>query len=85
MDLNELRAKIDRTDDEILSLFIERMEFCADVAKYKKANNLEILQSDRERELLNRIANQTPKDMRFEALEFYNKILEISKSYQSRF
>ena len=38
MGLKELRDKIDITDSQILSLFLERMNLCREVADYKKIN-----------------------------------------------
>ena len=40
MDLANIRKEIDATDDQILSLFLKRMELCVGVAKYKKENNM---------------------------------------------
>ena len=40
MDLTELRGQIDEIDDEIIKLFCRRMDIAAQVADYKKANNL---------------------------------------------
>ena len=42
MDLTELRGQIDEIDDEIIKLFCRRMDIAAQVADYKKANNLPI-------------------------------------------
>ena len=44
MDLKELRNKIDETDEKILALFMERMEYCKGVADYKKEHNLPVFQ-----------------------------------------
>ena len=52
MDLAEIRKEIDSTDDEILKLFLKRMELCVGVAKYKKENNMPVFQSKREEEIL---------------------------------
>mgnify|MGYP000086253802 CR=1 FL=1 len=41
MDLKEIRREIDATDDEILRLFLKRMDLCVGVAKYKKENNIQ--------------------------------------------
>ena len=42
MDLKEIRKEIDATDDEILRLFLKRMDLCVGVAKYKKENNMQV-------------------------------------------
>ena len=52
MDLKECREKIDQINDEMLRLFCERMEICKNVAEYKMANGLPILNKAREREII---------------------------------
>ena len=42
MDLTELRNQIDGIDDQLVQLFCRRMELCAQVAEYKKANGLPV-------------------------------------------
>ena len=43
MDLKELRSEIDVIDDELVRLFGKRMDIAAQIADYKKENNLPIL------------------------------------------
>lgn len=52
MELSDLRNKIDKIDEQILSLFIERMDVCRDVAEFKRVNNLPVMQGNREEQLL---------------------------------
>ena len=52
MDLNELRNEINSIDDEILALFLRRMDVAAQVADYKRENCLPIYQPQREQEIL---------------------------------
>ena len=42
MDLSEIRQQIDEIDQELVGLFCRRMGLSAQVADYKKANNLPI-------------------------------------------
>ena len=42
MDLNELRVEIDKIDSELVKLFTARMDIAAQVAEYKKQNNMTI-------------------------------------------
>ena len=42
MDLSEIRQQIDEIDQELVELFCRRMNLSAQVADYKKANNLPI-------------------------------------------
>ena len=49
MDRLEIRKEIDALDDQLTGLFVRRMELCGQMADYKIANNLPLL--DRGREL----------------------------------
>ena len=49
MDLQELRTKLDQTDDEILRLFLQRMDVIRDVAALKKEQGGAIARPSRER------------------------------------
>ena len=50
--LENLRHKIDKIDDNIMDLLQDRMNISADIGKYKKENNMTILQQDRWSDLL---------------------------------
>lgn len=50
--LEESRAAIDAVDREIVRLFEERMTLCRDVARYKIANGLPVLDRSREEKVL---------------------------------
>ncbi|MBQ5535801.1 MAG: chorismate mutase, partial [Oscillospiraceae bacterium] len=52
MELKDYRAQIDRIDAELVRLFAERMELAAQIAAYKKAHGLAVLDSAREQEKL---------------------------------
>ena len=56
MDLSEIRHKIDTVDDQLLELFLQRMALAEDVARYKKANGLPILNTAREQEVLDKVS-----------------------------
>ena len=43
MELSEIRTKIDAVDDQLLSLFLERMALSEEVAAYKNEHRLPIL------------------------------------------
>ena len=42
MDMNELRSQIDNIDDQLVKLFVERMDIAEKIGAYKKANNLPV-------------------------------------------
>ncbi len=84
MDLNEIRKDIDRIDDELVKLFCARMEAAAQVADYKKANGLPILQPARERSKLQDVAEKAGAEMANYTRVLYSMLFELSRSYQSK-
>ncbi|MEE3431370.1 MAG: chorismate mutase [Candidatus Enteromonas sp.] len=50
--LEECRLKIDAIDNEIIRLYEERMKAVKDIAEYKNENGLEVLDSSREKTML---------------------------------
>ena len=40
MDLKQYRQEMDTIDDELVSLFVKRMEIAAGIAEYKKEHNI---------------------------------------------
>ena len=56
--LNELRAQIDKLDDQLLEILVRRMRVSRDIGQYKKEHNMPILQAQRYEELLARRAAQ---------------------------
>ena len=58
MDIQELREKIDRVDDDLVRLYGERMELAREIGRYKRERNLPVLDTERERNLLNRVGEK---------------------------
>ena len=84
MELNELRNEINQIDDEILDLFLRRMDVAGQVAEYKRANDLPICQPQREREILKKVADKAGPDMGGYARVLFSMLMELSKSRQNR-
>ena len=84
MDLSELRKEIDRIDDQLVKLFVERMDIAAGVADYKRANNLPIFVPAREREKLADVAEKAGPEMANYTRVLYSMLFELSRSYQSK-
>lgn len=62
--IEHLRHEIDEIDDELLNLLGRRMQLAQGIGRYKKRNNIAILQSDRWAEILGRaIAKGTTKGL----------------------
>ncbi|MGN0444420.1 MAG: bifunctional chorismate mutase/prephenate dehydratase [Acutalibacteraceae bacterium] len=84
MGTENYREHIDRIDAEIVKLFTERMEVSAQIAQYKKDNNLPVLDKKREREKMMSIRNMTPDEFKDYSPVLFDLIMDLSKSYQSR-
>ena len=84
MDLSQLRGEIDHIDDQLISLFGQRMEIAAKIGDYKKQNNLPIHVPAREREKLLDVSQKAGDDMANYTRVLYSMIFELSRSYQSK-
>ena len=84
MDLNELRQQINSIDDELLNLFTRRMDLASQVADYKRAHDLPILQPAREREILKKVADKAGPELGGYARVLFSMLMELSKSYQNK-
>ena len=82
MDLNDCRERIDKIDDELLSLFLERMDVCRQVGIYKKEHGLPVPNAEREKEVLSGVTSKAGEELRPFALRLYETLLEISREYQ---
>ena len=83
MDLNELRNQIDEIDGEILELFSKRMDVCRGVAEYKRVHNLPVMQGGREKQVLDRIREKSPDELKDGAAMLFQSIMDISKCIQN--
>ncbi len=84
-DLSQIRERINELDNQIVKLWKERMEVCLSVAQYKKENELPILDSKRETELLNRIGNMSGEDLEIYSRVLYDTVMTVSRAYQHKY
>lgn len=84
MELTDYRNKIDEIDSGLIELFIKRMDTAAEIAEYKKANGMKVLDASRERKKLNEIAAMVPEDLSEYAVSLYSLLFELSRSRQNR-
>ena len=84
MDLKKLRAQIDDIDDELVKLFCKRMDIAAQVADYKKKNDLPIFVPAREREKLQDVSQKAGPEMAAYTRTLYSMLFELSRSYQKK-
>lgn len=83
--LQDLRNKIDGIDDEIVKLFLQRMDIVKTVAEVKVQENAQINNSKREKEILLRLTEKVPEELKSYLIEIYNTIFTTSKAYQGKF
>ncbi len=83
--MDEIRAEIEKIDSQMCDLFEQRMQKSAQVAAYKKEHGLPILDKEREKVLIAKNINNL-KNREFEVYykEFFESVLDISKSYQHK-
>ena len=84
MELSEIRKQIDEIDAELVNLFCRRMELSAQVAAYKKANNLPIFVPSREQEILENISKMSGPVMAQYAQALYTCLFQLSRNYQAK-
>ena len=84
MELNEIRKEIDAIDSEIVELYKKRVTLSANVAEYKRANNMPVLDSSRERALLNKVSELSGEEFEEYTRTLYSTILDLSRSYQHK-
>lgn len=84
MDITELRTGIDQIDSELIKLFSRRMDIAAQIAGYKRENNLPVLDAGREREKFHSVLSQSPDKFKDYTYQLFSMILELSRSYQNR-
>lgn len=86
MDLQELRAQIDAIDEQLVPLFLKRMNISLEVAKYKQKNGMPVLDKARERALLKRVSEMTENtDLKLYTRLLYADIMGLSRAYQHAF
>lgn len=80
MDLKKLRNKIDKIDDEILSLLDERMGIVKEVGRLKLKSNVAIYHPKREKEILNRLIQQNKTNITPKGIEsIYQEVFATSR------
>lgn len=83
MGLDALRMKIDDINHQMVKLFVERMNVSMDIAKYKIENGLPVLDKERERSILNRMALEAGEPFEDYTQVLFSTLFELSRSYQS--
>jgi chorismate mutase/prephenate dehydratase len=84
MDLQELRKQIDEIDDGLVRLFQQRMDVSAEIARFKKENNLPVHDPAREREKLYDLSFKVNQGRESYITALYYLLFELSRADQER-
>ena len=77
--LNTMRQEIDAIDDQLIKLLQKRFDLSSEIGRLKKATAVQILDSNRESEILQKI----PDSIYHDALkEIYLLLFSLSKKHQ---
>lgn len=83
--LDYLRNEIDKIDSEMIKLFEKRMEVVYKVAEYKKKNSMDILDKNREENVIEtRLKKLKNKSIEKETEIFLKEIMKISRNFQRK-
>ena len=84
MELNEIRQSIDKIDDQISALYLQRMELVNQVSQAKKQSGKAVFDPEREKKILLRITDgDMTDDMKIYLKRVFESIFETSKAYQT--
>lgn len=83
MDLSAIRERINAIDDQMVELFVERMQAAAEVASAKAEKNLPVLDLRREQAVLERVMEKAGEEFELYVNKLYQTMFDISKSYQA--
>ncbi|MGM9593088.1 MAG: bifunctional chorismate mutase/prephenate dehydratase [Candidatus Onthomonas sp.] len=84
-DIKYLRGQIDIIDRQMVSLFRQRMEVAKDVAAYKIANGVPVLDPERERQVLEaKAAMVEDPQLKTDVAKLYETIMSMSRACQRR-
>ena len=83
MTLKEMRLEIDRIDEEMLQLFEERMDIVKLVKSYKKEHQLNVLDTTREQQVLEKnLLKLKDKTLEKAYIKFLQHLMDLSKELQ---
>lgn len=82
MELSELREKINLVDEQILTLFLQRMTLAEEVAAYKIQHHQPIVNAAREQEILDKVTECAGERAQY-ARRLFTTLMELSRSRQA--
>ena len=84
-DLNIIRQEIDQVDQELVALLEKCIALVTQVAAYKRATGKAILDTRREKVVLNKVASRVQnKDFETTLVNTFADIMKNSRDYQAK-
>ena len=84
MELKDYRKQLDDIDGKLLSLFAERMDIVAEIARWKQENRVPVLDSGREEEKLRQVEAESPPELAVYSRKLFSVLMELSRGFQDR-
>lgn len=82
-DLIKLRQKINHLDQQLIPLLEQRFEVVKQVGEYKRLNDLEVLDTNREQQVLQAVATKTCRQELVPYLQaIYQAMMDQAKKYE---
>ena len=82
-DLTSIRQQIDAIDDQMVALYLNRLELVGEVARAKAQSGAAVDDPNRERAIVYRLAKDVPDDnFKLYIDQLYSAVFTTSKSYQ---
>jgi len=82
--LEELRLRINDVDEKIVLLLKERFDIAKEIGETKKNLGLDVENKGREEEVVKKVRDMLPYDLKDLAEEVYRTIIKTSKDYQKK-
>jgi len=83
--IKDFREKIDRLDDQLIDIIVERLSLTLDIGEIKEEINLNITDNNREQEIINRMTQRLKGRLNPKEIEkIFNLIFQISKKIQKK-
>ena len=82
MTIEQMREEINTINDEMLKLFLQRMEISREIGKIKVSEGRPFLDRKREEETLEWAASNSPLEIQSYSIEFFRNLMQLSRQFQ---
>ena len=80
--MESIRNDINGIDDELVKLFVKRMEASEKMAEVKRGNGKPVQDPERERSILSKVAQTVGPELENEARVFFTTLMSMSRGRQ---